>query len=700
VTFAANAELPSVESIFLAVIKPRILASSWTLYSGSVYYSDLIVSNVQGVTVNGTALASNTSPSLSAGQYYYDETAKRLYVRTSGSADPSGFTVVATFEMYFATKSVNFYRLPTDDTTREVYFDGILQSDPPKKTSMSESVYGAMPIESAQLSLINSDSGLYPYAHECSFNLAEINIYHCLGDLEVGNVVRVYSGVGSNHSIDDEKLDITMVDKLKTLVQGFPNNAYVGVTVDPRYRGKPCPMIYGVVDGVRGVNVNYSETVGAGLNDEWQFGPAGIRNLKGGIVTVTNGTAGTSGNTATRTFVDTLNGINIGDRLSMHNQDPNSLTPITIHRYCEVTGTGTTGGRKYVDHTSITAWAVQMWIVLDQVPRVSIIMDGTKYEAYPWRDYGTVDSPTDTTIDFISGYNTNIGLPRLLGPNDTVMGRVYGRKVSLTIGGSAFGTYDLATTCTVNPVLIIYDLLRNFLGIAESEIDTAAFQAIYAEVNDKIAFASPPRSGDEFPTYLDIFKRILGSCLLRLFINADMKWSIARLKPIASAVAEITDDLIMEKSVGFDYNLDDIISDVVVVYRQRELSENPNDYDGSSLQVSASSNVAKYLHGIVKQKTFESLHYESTGAQQLADRLAFLFGDRQGRVKFTVPIAQYERTVGHGIALTRTRMPGNSFDGDTTHSRDLSIIEVEKKGTSVTILADDQKGVEDNSGDW
>ena len=86
-------------------------------------------------------------------------------------------------------------------------------------------------------------------------------------------------------------------------------------------------------------------------------------------------------------------------------------------------------------------------------------------------------------------------------PIDLIHCRVYGNKNTNTLGGPAFGADSANTGNLAQAVPIIWEILRNHVGLAESKLDTAAFTSLQGSVADEIGIAIPPTSGNNFPAF-------------------------------------------------------------------------------------------------------------------------------------------------------------------------------------------------------
>jgi len=191
--------------------------------------------------------------------------------------------------------------------------------------------------------------------------------------------------------------------------------------------------------------------------------------------------------------------------------------------------------------------------------------------------------------------------------------------------------------------------------------------------------------------------RILKTGLIRLYLDFDQKWKVSALAPITTTSKTIDDAEIILGSVDYDFDYSDICSDVVVSYNHGERSETGNE---TYSLVRASSSLAKYLHGLNKTFSHESLHIDSTGAQTLANRISYAIGDRLGVMSLSTKNRFFNNIVGDDIEVSSTKLPGYEYDSEVENTREFRIEQIEKSLRRVKIKLADQKGVQDNSGSW
>lgn len=691
-------EKENIDQQFLVIIEPRRIVEDFTLVSGSIYKTTFDYGEVVDVMEADSALSQASSSGLSAGEFYYDTGTEEFYVRTTGSVNPSGVFLTATYEMHFATKDLHFTRDPLDASTREIYYQGLVQKSPILKRTASDNIFGLMPVLSSSISLINADHIFEKHIYDSSFNKARISVYHALKDSPVDEIVLanidlVYEGLCSDVSYADSTIQIKTFDGIDELNVDYRNDdaSFFSTTdfptLNPQSIGKPIRYVYGVVDGFVPVNVDYVESSLATDSDNR------VHVVMGEQVNLSNLTKLVGGgvHTTTRTFLTSVSGLRTGDQVYMNRASGTDDYKII-----------TDVGANYIDHSILADGAMTNGDSVERsyIGKIEIIQNGILYEPLFTRDWVTSPALSVGTSGFTFANNfeaNHVGM-EILTPNDQIFLRVYGRTNDVTLGGS-YGSNDSSTANITHPGVIIVDLFKRVVGIPESRIDIPSFTSFLSARTDAYGLAMPHNSGDAFPTVKALVQEMFQSSLFSLFINDDQKWEIKALGPLGAITKSVDDDEILRGSFDYFFDYQDILSQIIVQYKRRELS-GLEQSGASTLQVTAESLNAIYLHKVVKQKTFSSLHFKEADAQELADRLSFIFGDRIGTATIKVKNRFFDTELLDNIEISRTKLPGFAYDIDTNRSREFAVEKTQKGLNAVSLDLTDLKGISDNEADW
>jgi hypothetical protein len=695
----------AVSSNYLAIMNPRAIVSGFTLFSGSVYSAPFSMGYVSAVTDNNKVLAAGTSTSLSAGQYFHDADNGVLYIRRHNSLTPSGRYIVAAFEIYLSTRDANWYRIPTDTTSRAAVYDGLIQASPAIRASVADAVFGFIPVGSVNLAVLNNEHKMEEFLSSVSYNLSPCVIYHWLGeDLETANIRKVFDGIVTNHTYDNEKVSFSLRDSIDFFnkewrldrnstfddFDRFFNFFHTSTfaDIDETYQGKPVRYIIGVVEGFKPILYNpINDTPSSSQNRTWI-----LKNTEDASYSpaLNIAVSGAPPNTTTRTYLTSTSGLQVGDSVDFSNAASKSAF-ITA-----VTGT-------YIDHTSnVVAQPNSGTVARGSVAFVDIFQQGVRYRAKYGDQYTEGYSAPNTTIQFTTTLETDLGMPKILSPQDTVSCKAYGQKPRWDIEGSPFNQNLVDGGGSLGAgVGVLYEIIRQ-AGVPESEINTDSFQDAVFYNGSVVGFSIPQKSTDKFPTYKQIISDLCQTLMLRIYRDNDNKWAVSRLKPLADQSTDFTlsDDEILKGAPTYSMDYGDTVSDVIVQYGFREVPPNNINNPDSYKSVQWLSENALYLHQADKQKTFKSLHTRSDEALTLAKRLSYMFGDRQGRLTIRTNLLTFQALIDDVVTINRSRLPGFAFDYDTVQTRDFAIVETSRTRSDVTLILDDQKGIEDNEPLW
>lgn len=689
-----------IDSQYICVLKPKRFATGFTLDTGSVYVADFDFGEVMRVQVDGEELTKGTSPILSASQFYYDVEEEKLYVRTSGGVDPDTLNTVAFYDLYFGTKDEHWYQSPLDDSSRVVYFEALISRSINIKSSVDDNLFGFYPIDTSAFTFINAEHIFEKHLYDSSFNKGKIEVYHILRevpgtDLDISNIKLVYDGTMGDVSYNGGAITIkcfNRVDELNVEYRNLDASFYSSTdfpNVDPNKVNKSIRYVYGVSDSFVPVNISYVESNLATTSDNRDWVCIGEQV---NLANIDAGVAVSPSSTTTRTYLISAQGLRVGDQVFM---DHSALTD----EYAEITAVNY--NLNYIEHAALSnAMVAGDFVRRSFVGAVYIIQDNALYKALYNRDYTTQNFAVGTSgFSFSTNLESNLSMPATLSPNDRVFCRVYGRTNDLTLNAVPFGDDDAESGNLCNPVMVILDLLKRF-GIPESKLNIQSFIDAYALRTDALGLVIPKTADDGFKNIKNIILEIIQTSLLRLYIDDDQNFKVTALSPITTVTKTIDDMEILEGSFDYNFDYSDVISDALVEYGFQEISFDLGNFGSTVATVSSQSNVAKYLHQIESQKTFDSLHFKETDAQKLADRLIYIYGDRQGKVTLDTKNRFFDTDIEDTIAVSRTKLPGFTYDADTENVRELSVTSTQKNLRTINLELDDKKGIQDNESNW
>ena len=684
-----------IKSQYLCVIEPRrFVNSGWTNVSGTRYTIDFTYGEVTVVRVDNTVATQASSSTLSDGDWYFDDNV--IYFDDSSTDPNSGTLITISYEIFLGTFDAHFNRDPLDSTSKVVYYSPLIVSSPAIKQSVSDGFFGIFPILSSSINLSAVTQELLVHLYDSSFNLAPIKIYHWLDTLITANVKLITQGLCGDINYNRDAISIVVFDSNKIYETDYRHSTdsfydfSTFANLDPNFEARPIRKVYGVVDGFIPVNVDFVEVAPTTSDNRDWLCAKPASNLGSVSTTVLSSPSSTT----TRTYLTSADGFRVGDSVWIDSNAGSGFDEFVL-----VTAVNKTGSH-YIDHATITNVAANPDVVKrSYVGNVGIVKDGVFYQALYGRDYDEYNVSDVYGFSFTTTMESNLSLPSNLATVDLVFCRVYGNKNTATLGGPSFGSDSTETGNLTNPVVILYELIKN-AGITESEINTSSFSSLEATVTREIGFAIPHNSTQEFGTYKDIFSEILASEIMRLSFDDNNLYKLSQAGPIGTIDKTVDESLIIVDSFNYYFNFQDVISTVIVQYQSREVSRKNTIGETSYLAVSSTSEVAKQLHQIDRQKTFTSLHFKSDDAQVLADRIKFYVGDRIGTIRFDTKNEFFNSEINDFFTVSTDRMPGYEYVSKTLRNQNGVMIDSEKSLNKITITLDDQKGIEDNSGSW
>lgn len=694
--YADLLEKEGIASQFLAVITPKRIVNGFTVYSGSVYSVSFDYGYTAAVEINGVELTLGSGPALSAGQYYYDIETETLYVRTSGSDDPDNHATIVFYELYVSTFDAHWYRDPLDVNSQEVYYEPFIVRSPQLKITSGDTLFGYMPIQSSSIDLSNALHYFEKHAYDSSFKNSSIKIYHYLEELAVANIKLIYNGLCDSSSLNDKQFKIKIYNTIDELSKEFRNSdtSFFAVAdfpaLDLQYVAQPIREVYGRVDGFVPINIDFVDAETATTSDNRVFV---VKADQTNLANVTKTVAASPSSTTTRTYLNSAQGLMIGDSVWFDRvAGTDEYHEVTVVDY----------GGNYIEHAALaTPMASGDSVKRGFVAQLRIIQDNVIYRPQYKRDFDVSGALAVDTCGFtlVNNFEATLGMPSPFTKNDRIFCRVYGRTNDVTLGGPSFGTNHAQSGNLANPIVILLDLLKR-VGIPESRIASAEFTSALADRDEAIGFAIPDTASGNFPKIKDIITNILKTSLIKFYIDNDLKYSIKVLEPTGANDYEIADDELLSASLDYDFDYSDTISDIIVEYASQEETEALDGAGANVKRVYAESLEARYLHKINKQESFDSLHFIESDAQVLVDRISFILGDRKGTLTFKTKNRFFNTDIKDGIEIQKNKLPGFDFDEDIVRTRTYTVEETQKGLTEITITATDNKGIDDHSVDW
>lgn len=250
-TYATESLKVSSQKSVLVTIKPSKRLQVWTVHSGSVY-KKVVENYVVGVKEAGTALTEVASIAAisSASKYFFDAVNKTLYVRTSGSVDPSNVFLSATFIMTYANvPTIQPYDLSSGFS---VEFDSRVSSIGKVSQEIDpQELFGISLEGNCSITLINSDGYFDDIYDTYVWENAYVSIYSWFPSTAITDAAVIFKGYIKSKSFSSVSVTFSagdFVSQLNDNVKTGQFSASDGTLLDS-FIGTPKPRIYGRVTG-------------------------------------------------------------------------------------------------------------------------------------------------------------------------------------------------------------------------------------------------------------------------------------------------------------------------------------------------------------------------------------------------------------------------------------------------------------------
>jgi len=238
-TFAKFIVRPGSTKIFLAELEPSEQKKTWTLHSGSIYYTTIDIITITAVKEDGTQLGEVPNLSdITAGKWYHGK--DKLYMQAS-SGTPFAKVIVLNYKMYIATENI---------TLNDIFYEGILSTVPYISQKKKEAYWGVSIISSGAVSIKNNKGSLDEKYKDYAWSNRGITILLGGDDLPYYEYEKQFYGIMTNVDLSTSKFNIAFVDKKSNFEDTIPKNFFttaVYPNLDSEDVGKPIPLLLGTV---------------------------------------------------------------------------------------------------------------------------------------------------------------------------------------------------------------------------------------------------------------------------------------------------------------------------------------------------------------------------------------------------------------------------------------------------------------------
>jgi len=679
-TFAVEKLKRSSARWYLVRLNPSRHVTSLLGAEGGGIYSMTMPYAISSVTRNGVTLTETTTAPVTNDFWYHNETTGEIEIKLA--AAPSTTTNVIVIKYYiFMTSSEGqqTYETPTDSATPFRVWEPRIEAAPVIQQGIPNIIYGVFTIESISLEIVNTDLDFQKYMTENdSFKDSPAMIWLCIGSEDV--IKLVYTGKCQAPTVGNRSVSISIFDTVAKLDQP----AYFGDTADecffyktaasfpnmnPLSHGTVCPLIIGQFSRYRlkpgfplgfvfgssildsehmheAVCINYDQTIAVNTNRSWGLcrvmhdGSANqsFRNVKWGACFA----ASNSGNVSIFSFTPAVwatMDVQLGDAARM-------VQAVILSGIVERIDDNFTFFDVIVRTDATVTPAFTAAVILSDRLDLSVIIvspEGVEYRPLQFRDYAYNYFTTSGGNRFIElyfynnfesrGYLPGIGT---LDPN--------AHKVFYKIG---LNTADI-------PLHKHGTVMKRMAENSGIEVLSSTFTQANTDLNVGVLTSIPDFQETEYGSYLKLAEELCYSSLGFVFSNEDGKAEYHLLKnPVPTETR--TDDYVLDKSVSFEVNYQDIFT--------RVIAQNVNDKtdpNGIGNSFTSSENiVSRYLYDINRPK--QLFHILDAISGRIAAHLSVV-SNPVYLYQFSTSTIDSETSINDDITLVSDTVSGGTAD--------------------------------------
>lgn len=717
--FANNIEDQRIEKHSLVVIRPRKRLTGWNLVSAGIYSIawDYPVTRVWDVYNNDNGFSEAGSPTATPERFYYDYSTNTLYV--SYATDPDSNTypgMTVEFEINLSDTQFTGPRNPLNNTTDTIDWIPNLKNIPQTQNGSTDTLYGFSPLIQSNLQILNGDGRFNILLHETSFLYCPVFAYIMANsDYEKGvlfsDIQQVFIGFSNGVEWRENSLFIPVIDynaffdrkfslPIRMNTTDFPLAEPDSIVQDQEWYAR---RIYGMVDSFRPINIDYNATPSTTNNRDWV-----VRELEDGFFDNAGNLNAVidhlAANTNTRTYFLSPHSFNLGDWINLNNN--------SVNYYVEVEAMDL--GRTYIDHASIARTVIAGDAASrPDVARVVVMNNDNTVPFFlrPFIDYTLFNNSSLGVSGFTMADNweaarsfTDNG-----GVFDPSKNAIYIRAYSNNWlreywSGNDVGALAQNGGRSSQAITLLHRVIESS-GFDISLIDESSFSNAS---NQSLGFSVPSsHSATTLPTYKSVIDQILSSMLWKLSIipsGTSVKVGLTELAPFASS-GDYTADESEHSDLIYKHDYGDVYSDFKFNYA---VKERPETFIGTSMSwdlinglFTRTSSSARDLHFVSKLFETTLLQYDPLEAAVIADRYSYVLGDRRGFYSIILGQAFLNKAnLAASYLLKREQLPGFNFVYGTEQEQTLLVAEVQKSSAAVSMVLEDQKGIQDHAGDW
>lgn len=660
--------------ILLARIEPaRYVNDSLVLSSGTTYTMSFPF-DISSVYENETLLT-KVSGSPATGQFSYNETTKLLTVNLNAAISSTN-PIIVYYYLFFTTDRVRTIGVdPENPTVNLRDWEPRIKGSPSFNQNITNILNGIMSISSSSINIINNESYFEQYCTDNdSFYNKKIELWHVLD--EITNIKKMFKGFITEISVNRTTANISFRDNLNRLnlpalmgdtVTYFTNDNFTNV--QPLGVGRAIPYFFGrvsrhqliseTVTGLPGAQklthdeqyqafcTNYTTDITTSNNREYHAGRVGSNGTENFGFTPSN----IDQTSANYTRIDGTSGevakIFIGDTFQMNGSGIYPCRVLYVDRVSNYIYIGKDAGITNGDN-----------VVNNDCPSVTVKRSGVIYYCIHGRDYTaslvTLASGNKLVkIVFENNFESNVGMPTALDPQSDEVRYKIKPKFSDQLHGTVLNEIVTKSGLTVNATSV-----------------TNANSALSVNANFSIPFFDE----SDFSNYTRYIEELLQSTIGYIFLDNDLNVSY-KVFQTPSGTTETSDTDILENSFGFDFDYNDIVTQIICF--------NPHHNSEEFVlktSVTKTSVKSKALHAVNIATRFRHVLEDYTTRSQ---DLINIRSERFALYRYKTKQQNYITQIGDDFLLKKNGLPGN------VTNRSVKIIGYNKQINETSITATD-----------
>lgn len=214
-----------------------------SLIAGVYAQPGIVIGSVKEGSTQLTSVASVSTVQSTNSSYYWDGTERRLYIHLDNGEEPLAGLYVRIGVTQGVSNHAGYYN--------GLYYEPRISALPVFSKTKDPLYFGRISVDSAQFSIDNAD-GVYDTIGEDEAALwgAPVRILQGFDDDLYGAFIRLSSGFIDGVRVGATSVSFTTIDNRAGLSRSVPVNDFDATTypnIDPKYVGKPIPLVYGIV---------------------------------------------------------------------------------------------------------------------------------------------------------------------------------------------------------------------------------------------------------------------------------------------------------------------------------------------------------------------------------------------------------------------------------------------------------------------